>query len=127
MPWTGTKLLTALEMAIVAGLSAFVGSVTSLAAGGGIVTGKVAIAAIGGVPIEILYDPIDTAVTGQEADGHIVYNRSLLALAKTHGLRRPGAVRMLAWRLFGGFAHRDGLRSARWLARRQAGPCGAHL
>ena len=40
-----------------------------------------AFAAIGGVPIEILYDRMKTAVTGEDADGHIVYNRSLIALA----------------------------------------------
>ncbi|MET3408869.1 IS21 family transposase [Methylobacterium sp. 1030] len=44
-----------------------------------------AFAAIGGVPIEILYDRMKTAVTGEAADGHIVYNRSLLALAKHYG------------------------------------------
>jgi len=37
------------------------------------------------VPIEILYDRMKTAVTGEEADGHIVYNHSLLALAKHYG------------------------------------------
>jgi transposase len=41
-----------------------------------------AFAAIGGVPIEILYDRIKTAVTGEDEAGHIVYNRSLLTLAK---------------------------------------------
>jgi hypothetical protein len=41
-----------------------------------------AFAAIGGVPIEILYDRMKTAVTGEDPEGHIVYNRSLLALAK---------------------------------------------
>jgi transposase len=44
-----------------------------------------AFAAIGGVPIEILYDRMKTAVTGEDDDGHIVYNRSLLALAKHYG------------------------------------------
>jgi hypothetical protein len=44
-----------------------------------------AFAAIGGVPIEILYDRMKTAVTGEDGDGHIVYNRSLLALAKHYG------------------------------------------
>lgn len=44
-----------------------------------------AFAALGGVPIEILFDRMKTAVTGEEADGHIVYNRSLLALAKHYG------------------------------------------
>jgi transposase len=44
-----------------------------------------AFAAIGGVPIEILYDRMKTAVTGEDDLGHIVYNRSLLALAKHYG------------------------------------------
>ncbi len=44
-----------------------------------------AFTAIGGVPIEILYDRMKTAVTGEDAGGHIVYNRSLLALAKHYG------------------------------------------
>ncbi len=41
--------------------------------------------AIGGVPIEILYDRMKTAVTGEDGDGHIVYNRSLIALARHYG------------------------------------------
>lgn len=41
--------------------------------------------AIGGVPIEILYDRMKTAVTGEDGEGHIVYNRSLIALAKHYG------------------------------------------
>ena len=44
-----------------------------------------AFAAIGGVPIEILYDRMKTAVIGEDGDGHIVYNRSLLALAQHYG------------------------------------------
>jgi transposase len=44
-----------------------------------------AFAAIDGVPIEILYDRMKTAVTGEDAGGHIVYNRSLIALAKHYG------------------------------------------
>ena len=44
-----------------------------------------AFAAIGGVPIEILYDRMKTAVTGEDDNGHIVYNRSLLALAQHYG------------------------------------------
>ena len=36
-----------------------------------------AFAAIGGVPSEILYDRMKTAVTGEDDEGHIVYNRSL--------------------------------------------------
>ena len=51
-----------------------------------------AFAAIGGVPIEILYDRMKTAVTGEDQDGHIVYNRSLLALAKHYGFH-PRACR----------------------------------
>src|SRR4029453_19493007 len=47
--------------------------------------------AIGGVPIEILYDRMKTAVTGEDHEGHIVYNRSLIALAKHYGfLPRAG-------------------------------------
>jgi hypothetical protein len=37
------------------------------------------------VPIEILYDRMKTAVTGEDHEGHIVYNRSLIALAKHYG------------------------------------------
>lgn len=48
--------------------------------------------ALGGVPIEILYDRMKTAVTGEECDGHIIYNRSLLALAR-HYRFQPRACR----------------------------------
>jgi hypothetical protein len=41
-----------------------------------------AFAAIGGVPMEMLYDRIKTAVTGEDGNGHIVYNRSQLALGR---------------------------------------------
>ncbi len=51
-----------------------------------------AFASIGGVPIEILYDRMKTAVTGEDQDGHIVYNRSLIALAKHYGFH-PRACR----------------------------------
>jgi transposase len=51
-----------------------------------------AFAAIGGVPIEILYDRMKTAVIGEDGEGHIVYNRSLLALAKHYGFQ-PRACR----------------------------------
>ncbi|MGE3712651.1 MAG: IS21 family transposase [Hyphomicrobiaceae bacterium] len=44
-----------------------------------------AFAAIGGVPIEILYDRMKTAVTGEDDAGHIVYNGSLLSLARHYG------------------------------------------
>ena len=40
---------------------------------------------IGGVPMEILYDRMKTAVTGEHENGQVVYNRSLLALAKHFG------------------------------------------
>lgn len=51
-----------------------------------------AFAAMGGVPIEILYDRMKTAVTGEDEQGHIIYNRSLLALAKHYGFH-PRACR----------------------------------
>jgi len=51
-----------------------------------------AFAAIGGVPIEILYDRMKTAVTGEDGNGHIVYNRSLVALARHYGFH-PKACR----------------------------------
>jgi transposase len=41
-----------------------------------------AFAAIGGVLMEILYDRMKTAVTCEDGNGHIIYNRSLLALAQ---------------------------------------------
>lgn len=44
-----------------------------------------AFAAIDGVPIEILYDRMKTAVTGEDGNGHIIYNRSLVALAQHYG------------------------------------------
>ena len=47
---------------------------------------------IGGVPIEILYDRMKTAVTGEDDQGHIAYNRSLLALAQ-HYCFQPRACR----------------------------------
>lgn len=40
---------------------------------------------IGGVPIEILYDRMKTAVTGEDGNGHIIYNRSLIALSQHYG------------------------------------------
>jgi hypothetical protein len=48
--------------------------------------------ALGGVPIEILYDRMKTAVTGEDDQGHIVYNRSLLGLAR-HYRFQPRACR----------------------------------
>jgi transposase len=51
-----------------------------------------AFAAMGGVPIEILYDRMKTAVTGEDEQGHIIHNRSLLALAKHYGFH-PRACR----------------------------------
>jgi hypothetical protein len=51
-----------------------------------------AMAAIGGVPAEILYDRMKTAVTGEDGSGHIVYNPSLLALAR-HYRFHPRACR----------------------------------
>ena len=48
--------------------------------------------AIGGVPIEILYDRMKTAVISEDDQGHIIYNRSLLALARHYGFQ-PRACR----------------------------------
>jgi transposase len=48
--------------------------------------------AIGGVPREILYDRMKTAVTGSDAEGGIVYNAKLLELAHHYGFR-PRACR----------------------------------
>ena len=48
--------------------------------------------ALGGVPIEILYDRMKTAVTGEDGEGQIIYNRSLLALAH-HYRFQPRACR----------------------------------
>ena len=48
--------------------------------------------ALGGTPNEILYDRMKTAVTGEDEAGHIVYNRSLLALA-LHYRFQPRACR----------------------------------
>jgi hypothetical protein len=47
--------------------------------------------AIGGIPHEILYDRMKTAVIG-EADGSIVYNRALIDFARHHGFQ-PKACR----------------------------------
>jgi len=40
---------------------------------------------LGGVPEEILYDRMKTAVIGEGDDGHIIYNRQLLDLASHYG------------------------------------------
>ena len=47
---------------------------------------------IGTPPIEILYDRMKTAVIGEDDQGHIAYNRSLLALAQ-HYRFQPRACR----------------------------------
>ena len=46
-----------------------------------------ALEAIGGVPQEILYDRMKTAVIGEDADGLVVYNRGLLDLARHYGFQ----------------------------------------
>ena len=51
-----------------------------------------AFAAIGGAPREILYDRMKTAVIGEDADGLVVYNRSLIDLARHFGFH-PKACR----------------------------------
>jgi transposase len=44
-----------------------------------------AFASLGGGPNQILYDRMKTAVTGQDPQGHIVYNRMLVDFARHHG------------------------------------------
>jgi transposase len=44
-----------------------------------------AFAAFGGVPSEILYDRMRTAVIGEDADGRVVFNATLIELACHHG------------------------------------------
>lgn len=51
-----------------------------------------AFAAIGGAPREILYDRMKTVVLGEDADGLVIYNRSLLDLAH-HYRFQPKACR----------------------------------
>ena len=47
---------------------------------------------LGGVPQQILYDRMKTAVIGDDAEaGHIVYNRALLDFARHHGVRTRAA------------------------------------
>ena len=41
--------------------------------------------ASGGVPREMLYDRMKTAVLGEDADGYITYNPSLVALLNHYG------------------------------------------
>jgi len=48
--------------------------------------------AIGGVPGEVLYDRMKTAVIGEDPDGLVVYNRALLDLARHYGYQ-PRACR----------------------------------
>jgi transposase len=46
-----------------------------------------ALEAIGGVPREILYDRMKTAVIGEDPDGLVIYNRALLDLARHYGFQ----------------------------------------
>src|SRR5262249_3523764 len=46
-----------------------------------------AFTALGGVPGQILYDRMKTAVIGEEPDGSVVYNRALLELAQHYGFQ----------------------------------------
>ena len=48
--------------------------------------------AIGGVPREVLYDRMKTAVIGEDLDGLVIYNRALLDLARHYGYQ-PRACR----------------------------------
>jgi transposase len=46
--------------------------------------------AIGGVPREILYERMKTAVIGEDGDGLVIYSRALLNRARHHGFEpRP--------------------------------------
>jgi transposase len=51
-----------------------------------------ALEAIGGVPREILYDRMKTAVIGEDLDGRVIYNRALLDLGRHYGFQ-PRACR----------------------------------
>jgi transposase len=51
-----------------------------------------AFTAIGGVPREVLYDRMKTAVIGEDAEGLVVYNRGLIDLARHFGFQ-PKACR----------------------------------
>jgi transposase len=51
-----------------------------------------ALEAIGGVPHEILYDRMKTAVIGEDSEGCVVYNRALVDLARHYGFQ-PRACR----------------------------------
>jgi transposase len=51
-----------------------------------------AFAALGGVPRQILYDRMKTAVIGDDDQGHIVYNRALIDFARHYGFH-PKACR----------------------------------
>src|SRR5580700_8495719 len=44
-----------------------------------------AFAGLGGVPREILYDRMKTAVIGEDSEAHIVYNRALIDFAGHYG------------------------------------------
>ncbi len=46
---------------------------------------RAAFEAIGGVPREILYDRMKTAVIGEDEDGRVVYNRTLGEFVKHYG------------------------------------------
>src|SRR5437868_2015555 len=46
-----------------------------------------ALEAIGGVAREILYDRMKTAVLGEDGEGTIIYNRSLVDLARHYGFQ----------------------------------------
>ena len=48
--------------------------------------------ALGGVPGEVLYDRMKTAVTGEDAEGQVIYNRALLDFAHHYGFH-PRACR----------------------------------
>ena len=110
-----------------------------------------ALEAIGGAPRTILYDRMKTAVIGEDADGLVVYNRTLVDLARHYGFqpracqpyrakitgdraaksRARGAIGVLGPRITAGspsrpVGHARGmLVEAAWAAARAPGPLRA--
>lgn len=48
--------------------------------------------AMGGAPCELLYDPMKTAVVGEDAEGVVTYNASLVALLNHGSVHGGGGV-----------------------------------
>ncbi len=54
-------------------------------------------AALGGVPRQVLYDRMKTAVIGEDDQAHIIYNRALIDCAGHYGFH-PKACWKTAWK-----------------------------